>query len=218
MRTRKKFTLIELLVVIAIIAILASMLLPALQKARGKTLSAACTSQEKQICLGTFMYTQDYDGYFPTEHAPGGGLGMAPDTVTDPGTVHGGFWISGLRPYLSDDKLWECPAWKQKIWATCPANHRYVSTYQMNFETDKRAIFHVKAPASKIFMKEANMYCGVWWPGCQQWNCAMPKDLHNGGYNCGFVDGHVRWVTWNYLHDPGNRAKYGDFDKDAEGN
>ena len=115
--TSKKhfFTLIELLVVIAIIAILASMLLPALQKARDAGRMAGCSSNFKNISVGCFMYFDANDEYYMDGDATAtysgattsGGFSrlLAPYVGTDP------------NPYAYDAHLKNIPVW------TCPSDY-----------------------------------------------------------------------------------------------
>ena len=69
---RKNFTLIELLVVIAIIAILAAMLLPALQQARARATTTKCVGNLKQLGVTSQQYIDDHLGFWPASHDTGG--------------------------------------------------------------------------------------------------------------------------------------------------
>jgi prepilin-type N-terminal cleavage/methylation domain-containing protein/prepilin-type processing-associated H-X9-DG protein len=96
------FTLIELLVVIAVIAILASLLLPALRHAKSRAQGIACLNNLRQITIATLSYTADYSAY--------------PIRCYDDG-VNGYWWADLIEPYLHSkwaDKVYDCPG----LWVT----------------------------------------------------------------------------------------------------
>ena len=125
--SKRAFTLIELLVVIAIIAILAAILFPVFAQAKLAAKKTANLSNLKQIGLGSLMYCNDFDDYFPrNDYLVVGRQQWAPFTFRE---ASGPYIKNGIDNYtwvstsgtvampLADNAIWEAP--------TVPSNIRY---------------------------------------------------------------------------------------------
>ncbi len=207
---KKQFTLIELLVVIAIIAILASMLLPALRNAREVARRSSCANNIKQFTMNNIYYADDSDGY------------LVPHIITKPTYSQNKQWtqlfdMSGHMPYESQKTL-VCPANEYLPYDKnlVPPKYIYHSLPGSHYTTER--IYHrrnkIKYPSALVMFADgtASRVSGSgmtvdYYFAHNTWSDNIGFELH-GGANLSFCDGHVesrnmsgfeyQWVDKDY--------------------
>ena len=110
MRPRCGFSLIELLVVVSIIAILASLLLPAIKMVREAAISTKCMSGTRQYSLAIQAYVSENDGYYPPVSSPNGQ--QWPDLIHELLQANSGQYVDN-GGVASTSNVYYCPAWAQ---------------------------------------------------------------------------------------------------------
>ncbi|MHC4911671.1 MAG: prepilin-type N-terminal cleavage/methylation domain-containing protein [Planctomycetota bacterium] len=228
MTKRGGFTLVELLVVIAIIAVLMSILLPALAKAREQGKRAICLGNLKQLTLAWDMYAEENENKIP-----GSDVGYAP---------RGTCWVEWhpdktridlqedairrglLWPYLNDLKIYKCPTGvrgeiqtysivdSMNGWGGWPDANGLLITNRMQ----------IRGPSSRmVFLDEGLLSQGSWgivYSEERWWD--PPPVRHGKGATFSFADGHSEYWKWkdrrtieygwdNQSPQPGNKDLHG---------
>ncbi len=235
MSSKHRFTLIELLVVIAIIAILAGMLLPALNKARESARKIACANNHKTLGMGVAMYVDAYD-FFPVLNEKTGNplayygfngwkAQIGSYVGADPGTMPTTSTEANLKEMLGEGAF-RCPSWvngqnltipdaSKAFWGGTGYNWGGGNSGTVTQGLGYLGVYakpnSVKKPTETIVTGDSSN--GI--TGATQSAVLYLKgtngggvgDRHDGGINLSWVDGHVSWMKKNEI-EAGKTSPY----------
>ena len=221
-RHRHAFTLIELLVVVSIIALLVSILLPALQSARRQAQTVVCASNLRSLGLGIIYYADDSDTFLP----PGFGY----DGMVGTKWEHRNYWARAIAPYITnsanknskvvDESVFQCPGnqlhirydnYERGVAVLLYAMPVRLSTadYYPYDGSNWRRIDSIRQPALTVALLDywhGSPTTGYGQPSHPSYlvtvlgyDSALPGStlrpiIHNRGDNFTFLDGHVQWL------------------------
>ena len=175
----RAFTILELLIVVAIIAILAALLMSAIQTVREKAQRIACANNLRQLYLAFMIYYNDY--------------GQLPHFYywlfrTSAGISSGDIW-----PYIQNEAVYLCP--RDNLIRLPGYGSEEHFSYAVNFSVGiLKTLAKVKSPASALYIIEE----GFDSPGNDGYAFCFgfdkPALRHAGGGNHVFCDGHIEWI------------------------